>query len=184
MKRSSCARFERISTRSGLQGNAWLLRGAVDPESKANVAVTALPDFGPLSAFRAMAAELVDHRGAQRSPRFELPLLRSYRTMKAALLADHPEYVEDEVEALRRAEFSRLDAHLETYLDHVGAALVPESLVEFDHHVLKRTILGNPHTGSRTAEAAYEKARAEIYRFFHASPEEYEIIFTPNASGA
>ncbi|MBJ6764847.1 aminotransferase class V-fold PLP-dependent enzyme, partial [Myxococcaceae bacterium JPH2] len=45
-------------------------------------------------------------------------------------------------------------------------------------------ILGNPHTGSRTAEAAYEKARAEIYRFFHASPEEYEIIFTPNASGA
>ncbi|MBJ6766238.1 class I SAM-dependent methyltransferase, partial [Myxococcaceae bacterium JPH2] len=95
----------RVPTRN-YQVKAWLLRGAVDQESKENVAVTALPDFDALSSFCAMAPELVDGRGMQRSPQFEHPVARSYRALKSGFLADHPEYVEDEVEALRRAEFS------------------------------------------------------------------------------
>ena len=32
--------------------------------------------------------------------------------------------------------------------------------------------------------ARVEATRAQILRFFRASPEEYEVIFTPNATGA
>ncbi|TQF13301.1 aminotransferase class V-fold PLP-dependent enzyme [Myxococcus llanfairpwllgwyngyllgogerychwyrndrobwllllantysiliogogogochensis] len=164
--------------------NAWLLRGAVDEASKQTVAVSALPDFGELSAFRAMAPELVESRDDRLLPLSDAPALRRYQAMKSAFLAEHPEYPDDEVEALRREEFSRLDAQRVTYLDHVGGGIAPESLIEHDYQVLKNTILGNPHTGSKATEEAHEKARSEIYRFFRCSPEEYEIIFTPNASGA
>ncbi|NTX16307.1 aminotransferase class V-fold PLP-dependent enzyme [Myxococcus sp. CA051A] len=163
---------------------AWLLRGAVDEASKQTVAVSALPDFNGLNSFRAMAPELVESREKRLLSRADAHALREYQTMKSAFLAAHPEYPDDEVEALRREEFSRLDAQSETYLDHVGGAIAPESLIDRDHQVLRNTILGNPHTGSKATEAAYEKARSEIYRFFRCSPEEYEIIFTPNASGA
>ncbi|MFY2559483.1 aminotransferase class V-fold PLP-dependent enzyme [Corallococcus terminator] len=166
------------------QVKAWLLRGAVDQTCKETVAVGALPDFDGLDSFRKMAPELVESRGDRLLPRVEAQSRRDYQAMKSAFLAAHPAYPDDEVEALRRNEFSRLDAQMETYLDHVGGALPPESLIEYDYQVLKHTILGNPHTGSKTTEAAYEKARAEIYRFFRCSPEEYEIVFTPNASGA
>ncbi|MCY1014168.1 aminotransferase class V-fold PLP-dependent enzyme [Pyxidicoccus sp. MSG2] len=163
---------------------SWLLRGSVDQVSKETVGVSALPDFEELRSFRAMAPELVENRGELLNPRAEARVVRSYQTMKAAFLAEHPEYPDGEVEALRRDEFSRLDDSQEAYLDHVGGTLAPESLIEHDYQVLKRTILGNPHTGSKATEAAHEKARSEIYRFFRCSPEEYEIIFTPNASGA
>jgi|GEM_PF-41618 len=163
---------------------AWLLRGRVDEACKETVAPGALPDFGELRAFRGMAPELIESGSERLMPRAEANALRNYHALKAAFLAEHPEYPEGEVEALRRAEFSRLDAQGEAYLDHVGGAQAPLSLIEHDHQALKQAILGNPHTGSKASEAAYEKARAEIYRFFHCSPDDYEIIFTPNASGA
>ena len=89
--------------------------------------------------------------------------------------------------ALRRREFSRLDATRMAYLDHTGSALYPESLVRRDARRLVRQVLGNPHSESAPSLAsteALEDARALTLRFFGADPTEYDLVFTANASGA
>ena len=166
------------------QVKAWLLRGLVDQACKASVIPTPPPDFSELEAFCQLAPQQVEDRAHRPVRLADAQLLRPYHAMKATFLAEHPSYPEAEVEALRQRDFSRLDANQVTYLDHVGGTLAPESLIEADYHVLKSTILGNPHSGSKSSDAAYEDARAAIYRFFRCAPDEYEIIFTPNASGA
>ncbi|HEX7120249.1 MAG TPA: aminotransferase class V-fold PLP-dependent enzyme [Longimicrobiales bacterium] len=94
----------------------------------------------------------------------------------------------DEVmRALRAREFSRLDAAGHVYLDHTGSALYPESLVRAHAELLAGGVYGNPHSRnptSRASTAVVEAARARILEFFDADPEEYEAIFTLNASGA
>ena len=65
--------------------------------------------------------------------------------------------------ALRRREFSRLDATGSAYLDYTGSALYPESLVRRDGRRLLRGVLGNPHSESAPSLAsteAMEEARA------------------------
>ncbi|HEX6938190.1 MAG TPA: aminotransferase class V-fold PLP-dependent enzyme [Longimicrobiales bacterium] len=94
----------------------------------------------------------------------------------------------DEVmRALRAREFGRLDAAGHVYLDHTGSALYPESLVRAHAELLARGVFGNPHSRnptSRASTAMVEAARARILEFFDADPDEYEAIFTLNASGA
>ncbi len=166
------------------QVKAWLVRGQVDQACKASVAPGPPPDFSELLAFCQLAPDLVEDRAHRPRLLDDAQLLRPYQAMKATFLAEHPEYPDAQVEALRAHDFSRLDAQQAVYLDHVGGTLAPESLIEEDHRVLKSTILGNPHSGSKSSDQAYEKARAEIYRHFRCAPDEYEILFTPNASGA
>ena len=188
----------RVPTRN-YQVEAWLLRGQVDQACKASIAPSPPPDFSILSAFRQLAPDRVEDRAVENRavedravenradgplPPRDFELLQSYQAMKAAFLAEYSKYPDAEVEALRRSDFSRLDALQVTYLDHVGGTLAPESLFDEDHRVLKSTILGNPHSGSKSSDAAFEKACAEIYRFFRCAPDEYEILFTSNASGA
>lgn len=154
---------------------AWLLRGAVDMASKALVSAIPAPDFEDARAFRSMAPEQGEA---------DTDLARQYHALKAGFLAEHPTYDHAAVEALRRDEFARLDANHETYLDYIGAGIAPLSLLDHSHRVLSGTVFGNPHTGSKPAERFYESARAGIYRYFRCSPDDYEIIFTPNASAA
>lgn len=166
------------------QVKAWLLRGEVDQACKESVVPSPPPNFSELSDFfRLPPAPIGGDADSPFSPQAERSL-RPYRMMKRAFLAEHPDYPEANVEALRKSEFSRLDALQTTYLDHVGGTIAPDSLIEQDYRVLKNSILGNPHSGSKSSDGAHEKARAEIYRFFRCSQDEYEIIFTPNASGA
>jgi selenocysteine lyase/cysteine desulfurase len=93
----------------------------------------------------------------------------------------------EHLDRLRREEFARLDAGGHVYLDHTGAALYPASLVE-DHLALLRThVLGNPHSDnptSRPMTELVERARAAVLRFCSADPDEYDCVFTPNATGA
>ncbi|UZW62166.1 aminotransferase class V-fold PLP-dependent enzyme [Lysobacter enzymogenes] len=163
---------------------AWLLRGQVGLGCKESAAPGPQPDFSELDVFCRSPVQLIEDGAGEPRRETAMQPLRSYRAMKAAFLAEYPAYPEVEVEALRSREFSRLDACHVAYLDHVGGTLAAESLLDEDCRMLKTTVLGNPHSGSKPSQAAYEKARAEIYRFFHCAPEEYEIVFTPNASGA
>ncbi|WP_313316461.1 aminotransferase class V-fold PLP-dependent enzyme [Stenotrophomonas sp.] len=165
------------------QVDAWLLRGRVDPAGKEVVVASALPDFSTVVAFRALTQEVsaLDAGGISES---SCRQLQTYRAVKTAFLASNPGFADAEVELMRRQEFSRLDLQHVTYLDHVGGALPPESLLEQDLQTLKTSILGNPHSGSATSAAAYAKAREDIFRFFNGDPSEYEIIFTANASAA
>ena len=92
----------------------------------------------------------------------------------------------NEVEAkfleLRRKDFSRLDEQKCVYLDYMGAALAPNRLIQ-DH----AQMMMNPHSPSNLSmvSTSLENAtRQAVLEFFHANRNEYEVIWTANASGA
>lgn len=91
------------------------------------------------------------------------------------------------LDELRRTDFARLDAGGHVYLDYTGAGLYAASQLEEHMALLRDGVFGNPHSVNPTSVAAtelVERARAAVLAFFRASPDEYEAIFTPNATGA
>jgi len=88
---------------------------------------------------------------------------------------------------LRKNEFGRLDAAGQVYLDYTGAGLYGESQVRAHLAMLSGETLGNPHSQNPTSKRStehIEAARRRVLAFFDADPDEYEVIFTLNASGA
>lgn len=88
---------------------------------------------------------------------------------------------------LRRTEYARLDAAGQVYLDYTGAGLYAETQLAEHLALLRGSVLGNPHSVNPTSAAMtelVERARAAVLAYFDASPDEYEAIFTPNATGA
>ena len=91
------------------------------------------------------------------------------------------------LDGLRSTEFARLDAEGHTYLDYTGGALYAESQLEEHLDLLKHEVLGNPHSGNPASQHMthfVDRARAAVLDFFHADPDEYEVVFTANATGA
>ena len=89
--------------------------------------------------------------------------------------------------ALRAREFGRLDAGGHAYLDYTGSALYPERLVTGHAEMLRRAVLGNPHSespASRASTALVAAARERVLRFFDADADEYTVCFTANTSAA
>src|SRR5690242_69633 len=107
---------------------------------------------------------------------------------EAAFLATHPEYCRTAtVDALRAREYARLDRQGHVYLDYTAGGLYAESQLREHMELLASGVYGNPHSASPASQAATEvseRARAAILRYFRADPDEYEAIFTANASGA
>ena len=92
-----------------------------------------------------------------------------------------------ELEALRTREYARLDDQSLVYLDYTGAGLYAASQLREHVALLNECVLGNPHSTNPTSHAATEfaeRARARVLDFFNASPSEYVVIFTANATGA
>jgi molybdenum cofactor sulfurtransferase len=88
---------------------------------------------------------------------------------------------------LRATDYARLDRQKHIYLDYTGGGLYASSQVRAHLGLLSRGVFGNPHSDNPTSSAMtelVEQARAFILEYFHASPDEYVAIFTPNASGA
>lgn len=100
----------------------------------------------------------------------------------------HPAYESTaQCDRLRDEEFSRLDRDGHVYLDYTGGGLYAESQIREHHRLLRDSVLGNPHSHNPTSLAAthlVEQTRSAVFEFFNADPAEYEVIFTPNASGA
>ena len=91
------------------------------------------------------------------------------------------------LDELRRREYGRLDAQNQVYLDYTGGGLYADSQLRQHMDLLARNVFGNPHSHTRPSQAMTdlsEEARAAVLSFFNASPDEYAVIFTPNASGA
>lgn len=105
-----------------------------------------------------------------------------------AFLRGAPAYAEtSSIDALRDAEYGRLDELGHTYLDYTGGGLYAEGQVRAHHELLQGGVFGNPHSHNPTSAAAtelVERAREAVLAFFNASGDEYEAIFTSNASGA
>ena len=102
-------------------------------------------------------------------------------------LAASPAYADSGIDAVRAAEFGRLDEQGQVYLDYTGGGLYPVSVVRRHADFLAARVLGNPHSVNPTSVLAgeqVERCRAHVLRFFNASPDEYAVVFTANASHA
>lgn len=91
------------------------------------------------------------------------------------------------LDELRSREYARLDGEHQVYLDYTGGGLYAESQLREHMALLSQNVFGNPHSENPTSLAMthlVEQARAYVLEFFNASPDEYVVIFTPNASGA
>lgn len=101
--------------------------------------------------------------------------------------ARYPEYaLTCALDELRAAEYGRLDAQDQVYLDYTGAGLHAASQVRQHAALLSGQILGNPHSASPSSTQAtmgVEQARHAVLAHFNAVGE-YTAIFTQNASAA
>lgn len=116
-----------------------------------------------------------------------VPVSTDFQEAHAAFLTDHPDFDEEALLDLRAREYARLDKLDQVYLDYTGGGLHAESQLRQHMELLSDTVLGNPHSHNPTSLAMtelVERARRYVLEYFNADPEEYEAIFTANASGA
>ncbi len=106
----------------------------------------------------------------------------------AEFLKEHPEYRSTGMlDALRAAEYGRLDAQQHVYLDYTGGGLHADSQVRAHAELLTQHVFGNPHSASLTSSGMthlVEQTRRAVLEWFNASPDDYTAIFTANATGA
>ena len=89
------------------------------------------------------------------------------------------------MEEIRSAEYPQLATT--TYLDHAGTTLHAKSLIETFSKDLTQNLYGNPHSASASSQLStrrVEDARLQVLRFFKASPDDFEVVFTANATAA
>ena len=89
------------------------------------------------------------------------------------------------LDELRAKEYPALGSH--TYLDFTAGSLFARSQLTRHLELLERSLFGNPHStnlASSTSTEFVARARSAVLRFFHASPDEWEVVFTGNASHA
>jgi selenocysteine lyase/cysteine desulfurase len=135
--------------------------------------ITTLPD-----------ADLARAPGASepaRQPEFE-------PARRPEFLAAYPGYPRTAVlDRLRAEEYGYLDAHGQVYLDYTGAGLPAQAQLAAHVARVGGRCFGNPHSESPTSAAStelIERARRQVLDYFRAPPEEYAVIFTPNATAA
>lgn len=91
------------------------------------------------------------------------------------------------LDELRATEYARLDRQGHVYLDYTGGGLYAESQLRQHMALLRAEVFGNPHSNNLTSMAMtrrVERTREAVLNYFNASPDEYMVIFTPNATGA
>ncbi|MGH3260254.1 MAG: aminotransferase class V-fold PLP-dependent enzyme, partial [Streptosporangiaceae bacterium] len=103
-------------------------------------------------------------------------------------LAAYPDYAAtSRLDELRATEYAYLDAGGHVYLDYTGAGLAADAQLRAHTERLRSGCFGNPHSenpASMASTVLIEQARAAVFGYFNASPDEYAAIFTPNATGA
>ena len=109
-------------------------------------------------------------------------------TALAAFEEAHPEFQSThKLDELRASDYGRLDANGQVYLDYTGGGLYAESQLQRHQALLSTRVFGNPHSTNPTSLAMTElvdSCRRRVLDFFNASPAEYLVIFTLNASNA
>lgn len=91
------------------------------------------------------------------------------------------------LDELRATEYARLDRQGHVYLDYTGGGLYAESQLRQHMALLCAEVFGNPHSNNLTSMAMtrrVEQTREAVLDYFNASPDEYMVIFTQNATGA
>ncbi|KAG1792811.1 PLP-dependent transferase [Suillus plorans] len=105
----------------------------------------------------------------------------------SAFLKSFPEYQSTWIlDTLRRTDFARLDRTSEIYVDYMGGAQYPESLVRVHGAFLIEAVMGNTHSVSNSSKLSSQyadEARDTVLSFFRAPPG-YTVVFTANATAA
>nr|POE75478.1 molybdenum cofactor sulfurase [Quercus suber] len=97
----------------------------------------------------------------------------------------HGDMQTDDVDAFREREYPQLIG--KTYLDHGGTTLYAKSLIEDFSADLISNLYGNPHSASTPSALSghrVDNIRTRALRFFGADPNEFDLVFTNNATGA
>eukprot|EP00884_Botryococcus_braunii_P001647 jgi/Botrbrau1/11483/Bobra.0360s0010.1 len=92
-----------------------------------------------------------------------------------------------QIDALYSAEVASRMKPNEHYLDYTGSSLYCNSQLDGAIEELKRHVFGNPHSANPSSELSTEKVeevRDMILQFFNADPLEYNVVFTPSATGS
>jgi molybdenum cofactor sulfurtransferase len=112
----------------------------------------------------------------------------NFGTVHSAFLQAQPTFESTRaLDELRATEYARLDACSHIYLDYTGGGLYALAQLNQHHALLAECVFGNPHSLNPTSMAMthlVDSARRYVLTYFHASPDEYVVIFTSNASGA
>ncbi|WP_243718884.1 aminotransferase class V-fold PLP-dependent enzyme [Actinomadura sp. KC06] len=91
------------------------------------------------------------------------------------------------LDELRATEYRHLDEHGQIYLDYTGSGVAAAAQLRAHVERLTSRCYGNPHSENPTSSAStalVDRARERILAFFNASPDEYAVVFTANATGA
>ncbi len=114
--------------------------------------------------------------------------LLSLADAESAFRKAYPEFeLTRSLDELRTTEYARLDRLQHIYLDYTGGGLYADSQVRAHSEMLLDNVFGNPHSTNPTSLAMtrlVDRARSSVLEFFNASPDEFVVIFTQNASGA
>ena len=114
--------------------------------------------------------------------------MNPFSEAESDFLAHYPDYWSTTpIEALRHAQYEQLDRQGHCYLDYTGAGLYASTQIKEHMHLLLADVFGNPHSSSPTSALAtrlLEHARGAVHEFFNASPDEYIVVLTRNATGA
>ncbi|KAL4780103.1 pyridoxal phosphate-dependent transferase [Aspergillus varians] len=73
------------------------------------------------------------------------------------------------------------------YLDHAGSTVYASSTIRSYSLDLQTNLYGNPHSGntpSRVSGARVDAIRKNLLQFFGASPKDFDLIFTANATAS
>ncbi|MCL5950991.1 MAG: aminotransferase class V-fold PLP-dependent enzyme [Chloroflexi bacterium] len=112
----------------------------------------------------------------------------AYAAAETAFVRAYPEYqTTGLLDDLRATEYARLERSGQIYVDYTGGGLYADSQIRAHADLLVNHVFGNPHSTNPTSLAMthwVEQARHSVLVFFNASPEDYVVIFTMNASGA
>jgi molybdenum cofactor sulfurtransferase len=77
---------------------------------------------------------------------------------------------------------------MDVYLDNAGCTRFHTSLLKRYFNLLDTVVFGNPHSegspSSASTQNSVDRVRRRILRHFNASPQDYCVVFTQNASNA
>ncbi len=130
----------------------------------------------------------MSHEGTNSNSTFTHYRSERMRAAEETFRQDYPTFASTSLlDELRTTEYARLDDQEHIYLDYTGGGLYAECQLRAHMELLSHNVFGNPHSYNPTSRAMTEldeQARSLVLDFFHASPDEYTVIFTSNASNA
>lgn len=89
------------------------------------------------------------------------------------------------LDKLRRNYYPQIKSHV--YLDYTGGHLYSDYQLQKHQKLLLSGVFGNTHSTNKSSQLstkAVETTRRAVLHFFNADPNEYDVIFTANATGA